>query len=129
MISQIKQKISRSNIQNADTLCFDLEKDSLSNLHADYIFMVQVLLHINDVELILSRLYEVLRENGHLLIVDFNKNEKIVSDLVHNGFDLRELTDIMTKIGYRNIQSKTFYAGSKIFMGHDASLFILDSQR
>ncbi|WP_425803270.1 class I SAM-dependent methyltransferase [Desulfitobacterium sp. Sab5] len=129
IINQIKQKISSSNIQNVDTLCFDLEKDSLSNLHADYIFMAQVLLHINDVELILSRLYEVLKENGHLLIVDFNKNEKIVSDMVHNGFDQIELTDIMTKIGYRDIQSKTFYAGSKIFMGYDASLFILDSQK
>ncbi|GAA4653254.1 class I SAM-dependent methyltransferase [Anaerocolumna aminovalerica] len=129
MINQIKQKISGSNIQNADTLCFDFEKDSLLDLHADYIFMAQVLLHISDVELVLSRLYEVLEESGHLLIVDFNKNEEIVSDIVHNGFDQIELTDIMTKIGYRNIRSKTFYTGSKIFMGHDASLFILDSQK
>lgn len=129
MISQIKQKISGSNIQNAATLCFDIEKDSSSDLHADYIFMTQVLLHINDVELVLSRLYEVLKESGHLLIVDFDKNEKIVSDMVHNGFDQIELTEIMTKIGYRDIQSKIFYTGSKIFMGHDASLFILDSQK
>jgi len=129
MISQIKQKISSSKIQNAATLCFDFEKDSLLDLHADYIFMAQVLLHINDVELVLSRLYEVLKESGHLLIVDFDKNEKIVSDMVHNGFDQIELAEIMTKIGYREIQSKTFYTGSKIFMGHDASLFILDSQK
>ncbi len=60
MIHQIEQKISSSNIQNAATLCFDFEKDSLSDLHADYIFMAQVLLHINDVELVLSRLYEVI---------------------------------------------------------------------
>jgi ubiquinone/menaquinone biosynthesis C-methylase UbiE len=129
MINQIKQKISDLNIQNADTLCFDFEKEDQSDLHADYIFMVQVLLHINDVELILSRLYDVLNAGGHLLIVDFNKNEEIVSDMVHNGFDQVKLTDIMTKIGYRNIQSKTFYTGSKIFMNHDASLFILDSQK
>lgn len=129
MIKQIEQKISGSNIQNASTLCFDFEKDSLSSLHADYIFMAQVLLHVDDIELVLSRLYEVLNENGHLLIVDFNKNEKIVSDLVHNGFDQIELAETMTKMGYRNIQSKTFYAGSKIFMGQDASLFILDSQK
>lgn len=129
MINQIKQKISSSNIKNAATICFDFEKDSLSDLHTDYIFMAQVLLHINDVELVLSRLYEVLKECGHLLIVDFNKNEEIVSDIVHNGFDQIELIDIMEKIGYRNIQSKTFYTGNKIFMGHDASLFILDSQK
>jgi ubiquinone/menaquinone biosynthesis C-methylase UbiE len=129
MINQIKKKISSLNIKNATTLCFDFEKDNLLNLHADYIFMAQVLLHISDIDLILSRLYEVLKKDGHLLIVDFNKNKRIDSDLVHNGFDQIELTNIMEKIGYRNIQSKTFYNGSKIFMGQDASLFILDAQK
>lgn len=129
MINQIKQKTSDLNIQNVDTVCYDFEKEGQSDLHADYIFMVQVLLHINDVELVLSRLYDVLNVGGHLLIVDFNKNEEIVSDMVHNGFDQVKLTDIMTKIGYRDIHSKIFYTGSKIFMNHDASLFILDSQK
>lgn len=129
MIHQIKQKISDSNIQNADTLCFDFEKESLSDLKVDYIFMVQVLLHISDVELVLSRLYQVLKEGGHLLIVDFDQNEKVVSEMVHSGFDQAKLTDRMTKIGYKGIQSKTFYTGSKMFMGQDASLFILDSQK
>ena len=129
MVSQVRQKLAGSNVENASALCFDFEKDCLLDLQADYIFMAQVLLHINDIELLLSRLYAVLKEGGHLLIVDFDKNEKIVSDRVHNGFDQIELAEIMTKIGYRNIQSKTFYRGSKIFMGQDASLFILGSQK
>lgn len=129
MINQIKQKISDFDIQNVDTLCFDFEKEDLSALRADYIFMAQVLLHIDDYEFVLSRLFDVLNEGGHLLIVDFNKNEKIVSDIVHNGFHQDELSDMMTKIGYKNIQSKTFYTGSKIFMGQDASMFILDSRK
>lgn len=91
--------------------------------------MAQVLLHINDVELVLSRLYDVLNKGGNLIIVDFNKNKEIVSDMVHNGFDQEKLIDLMTKIGYREIQSRTFYSGRKIFMSHDASLFILDSQK
>lgn len=129
MIDQIKQKISDFNLQNVDTLCFDFEQENLSDLRADYIFMAQVLLHIEDVEFVLSRLFDVLNEGGHLLIVDFDQNEEIVSDLVHNGFNQVELTDMMTKIGYRDIQSKTFYTGSKIFMGQDASMFILDSRK
>lgn len=39
MINQIKQKTSDCNIQNVDTLCFDFEKEGLSDLHADYIIM------------------------------------------------------------------------------------------
>ncbi|MFP3380692.1 class I SAM-dependent methyltransferase, partial [Bacillus sp. SIMBA_069] len=57
MINQIRQKISDFDIQNVDTLCFDFEKEALSDLHVDYIFMAQVLLHIHDVELVLSRLF------------------------------------------------------------------------
>jgi len=129
MINQIKQKIADSNIQKVDTLCFDFEKEALLDLHTDYVFMAQVLLHIQDVELVLSRLYDVLSAGGHLLIVDFNKNEKVVSDMVHNGFEQEKLTDLMAKIGYRDIQSKTIYNGSQIFMGQDASMFILDSQK
>ncbi|OCT16392.1 methyltransferase type 12 [Paenibacillus pectinilyticus] len=129
MINQIKQKMADLHIQHADTLCFDFEKEGLSDLHADYIFMAQVLLHIPDVEFVLSRLFDVLNVGGHLLIVDFDKNEKVVSDMVHNGFNQAELADMMTKIGYRNVQSKTFYSGSKIFMGQDASMFVLDAQK
>ena len=129
MINQIKRKIADDHIRNAAALCFDLEKERLSDLRADYIFMAQVLLHIKDVELLLSRLFEVLNEDGHLLIVDFDKNEKVVSDLVHNGFNQEELAAVMTKIGFKDIQSETFYKGSKIFMGQDASMVILDARK
>jgi ubiquinone/menaquinone biosynthesis C-methylase UbiE len=129
MLEQINQKIADSNIRNADTLCFDFETAFRSDIHADYIFMAQVLLHINDVELILSRLYEVLNPEGHLLMVDFNKNEEIISDKVHNGFEQEKLIALMTKIGFKGIKSKTFYNGNKIFMNQDASLFILDAKK
>ncbi len=127
MLNQIEKKIAANNIQNAVTLCFDFERDSLSDLKADYIFMVQVLLHIKDVEPVLSRLYEVLNQGGHLLIIDFDKNEKVASDMVHNGFDQKELAETMAPLGYINIQSETFYTGSRIFMGEDADMFILEA--
>lgn len=127
MLNQIEKKIAANNIQNAATLCFDFERDSLSDLKADYIFMVQVLLHIKDVGPVLSRLYEVLNQGGHLLIIDFDKNEKVASDMVHNGFDQKELAETMAPLGYIDIQSETFYTGSRIFMGEDAAMFILDA--
>ncbi|MBP1754064.1 MAG: methyltransferase type 12 [Firmicutes bacterium] len=129
MISQVENKISASKIQNADTLCFDFEKDNLLDLHADYIFMAQVLLHIEDYLPVLSKLYDVLEPGGHLIIIDFNKNNDIVSDMVHNGFDPEELSAVMEKVGYQKIRFNTFYTGNNIFMGHDASMFVLDSQK
>lgn len=129
MIEQMKKKITSLNIDNAETLCFDFENDSSSELHSDYIFMSQVLLHIDDTDLILKRLYEVLNPGGHLIIVDFHKNEAVKSDKVHNGFDVNDLIARMMKMGYIKLQSKTFYTGRKIFMNQDASLFILDARK
>jgi ubiquinone/menaquinone biosynthesis C-methylase UbiE len=129
MLNIIDQKIFDSNTLNASTLCFDFEKSTQPGIHADYIFMAQVLLHIQDFESVLSRLYDILNFEGHLLIVDFNKNAQVVSDMVHNGFDQEQLKEIMSKIGYKDIQTKTFYNGSKLFMGQDASLFILDAKK
>jgi ubiquinone/menaquinone biosynthesis C-methylase UbiE len=129
MINQVKQKLSDLNLEKVDTICFDLEQEDLKGIHVDYIFMAQVLLHIKNVDIVLARLYDVLNDGGHLLIVDFDKNEQIDSDLVYNGFEQTKLADEMSKLGYKNIQSKTFYSGSKIFMGQDASMFILDAQK
>lgn len=129
MLQIIKEKISAADARNASTLCFDFETSSPSNLSADYIVMAQVLLHIQDYAALLTKLYDVLDDEGHLLIVDFNKNDKVVSELVHNGFDQEQLGELMRKIGFRDIRSKTIYNGSKIFMNQDASLFIMDAKK
>lgn len=129
MIHQLEQKITNLKLKNAKTLLFDFEKKEQLDIRTDYIFMAQVLLHIKDIELILSRLYKILNDEGHLIIVDFVENDKVISDIVHPGFDVLKLSDRMSTIGYKKIQYKTFYHGSKIFMGQDASLFVIDAKK
>lgn len=97
MIEQVKQKISRTNAHNAKALCRDLEVESSLELHADYVFIVQTLLHIKEIVPVLKSLYNIVNEGGHLLIVDFDKNEDIASDEVHNGFEQEELINIVKK--------------------------------
>ena len=129
MLDIVKKKITDVGALNARTLCFDFESSSQPDLRADYIFMAQVLLHIQDYEALLAKLHAVLNDEGHLLIVDFNKNDKVVSELVHNGFDQEQLKALMLKIGFKDIRSKTIYSGTKLFMNQDASLFIMDGKK
>ncbi|OEH85156.1 methyltransferase type 12 [Desulfuribacillus stibiiarsenatis] len=129
MLHIVNKKISDANAQNASSLCLDLETSINLDNSADYIFMAQVLLHIRDYTSVLSKLYNILNHEGHLLLVDFNKNENVVSDLVHNGFDQEQLKAIMLEIGFKDVQTETFYTGSKLFMGQDASMFIIDAKK
>ena len=129
MISVVDRKINEAGIVNANSLCFDFETSDSETVNADYIFMAQVLLHIRDYKSVLQKLHGILNEEGHILIVDFDKNDNIASDLVHNGFDHYELRDSMLDIGYRDIEIRTIYSGEKIFMGKDASMFILRARK
>ncbi len=129
MIEQVRQKIADMKADNAAVLCCDLEKERKDGLRADYVILAQTLLHIKEVKPILSSLFEVLNQGGHLLVVDFNKNEAIVSSEVHNGFDRNSLADILLDIGFTEAESIIFHSENGIFMGQDASLFILDAMK
>lgn len=59
MLNIVDQKISDSKAVNASTLCFDFETSTQPSIRADYIFMAQVLLHIQDFESVLSKLYDI----------------------------------------------------------------------
>ncbi len=127
MVEVVRQKLRRARIPNAEVLCCDFEEDSPSDIQADYILMAQVLLHIRDIEPLLARLYAALREGGHLLIVDFDKNEAVVSSEVHNGFVQDDLMSLLKRLGFAAVCSETFYHGENLFMGQDASLFLMDA--
>lgn len=127
MIEQVNRKISSEQVQNVSAICCDFLQEVPTTIKADYIIMSQVLLHIQDSRSILTKLYEVLNEGGHLMIIDFDKNERVVSDKVHNGFEPHKLIDLLKQIGFTSATAQTFYHGEKIFMNQDASLFLLDA--
>ncbi len=89
--------------------------------------MSLVLLHIPDTKKILHELFRILNKNGKLIIVDFDKNDKINHPKVHNGFLHEELEKIMSEVGFKSTEIKTFYHGTGIFMNQDASMFLSSS--
>lgn len=129
MLELLEQKIVKKKIKNATTLCCDFLVEVPPNVQVDYVILSQVLLHIPDTRLILTRLYNVIKTQGHLIVVDFDKNERILYDKVHNGFEQQALKSLIGHIGFSSANSRTFHHGNAIFMNQDASLFILNAKK
>ncbi|MGM0837326.1 MAG: class I SAM-dependent methyltransferase [Bacillota bacterium] len=123
MLEVAKAKISRRGINNSKVLYSDFTKET-PELKADIVLLSLVLLHIPDTIKILQELFNILNDDGKLIIIDFDKNDQIYHPKVHNGFSHEELKNKLSEVGFNSIEMKTFYHGKGIFMKQDASMFI-----
>ncbi|MDZ5472247.1 methyltransferase domain-containing protein [Bacillus sp. 31A1R] len=128
MLEVAKAKIAHKGITNAEVLYSDFTQRT-SELKADIILLSLVLLHIPDTNKILRELFKILNDGGKLLIIDFDKNDKINHPKVHNGFLHEELTKRLSEVGFKSTEIRTFYHGERIFMNQDASMFISSSKK
>ncbi|MFK2826773.1 methyltransferase domain-containing protein [Bacillus sp. B190/17] len=126
MLEVAKAKISHKGMTNSKVLHSDFTQET-PELKADIILMSLVLLHIPDTKKILQELFNTLNNDGKLIMIDFDKNDKINHPKVHNGFSHEELKKRLSEVGFKSIEMKTFYHGHRIFMSQDASMFISSS--
>jgi ubiquinone/menaquinone biosynthesis C-methylase UbiE len=126
MLEVAKAKISHKGITNSKVLYSDFTQET-PELKADIVLMSLVLLHIPDTKKILQELFNILNNGGKLIIIDFDKNDKINHPKVHNGFSHEELKKRLSEVGFKSIEIKTFHHGNRIFMNQDASMFISSS--
>ncbi|MDR4886038.1 methyltransferase domain-containing protein [Fredinandcohnia sp. QZ13] len=123
MLEVAKTKISQKGITNSNVLYSDFTQET-PELKADIVLLSLVLLHIPDTDKILQELFRILNDGGKLIIIDFDKNDRINHPKVHNGFLHNELKKRLSEVGFKSIEMKTFYQGTRIFMNQDASIFI-----
>ncbi len=123
MLEVVNAKIAKKGMTNIKTLHSDFTK-SAPELKVDIVLMSLVLLHIPDTKTILQELFSILNNDGKLIMVDFDKNDKVNHPMVHNGFSHESLKKTLSEVGFKSIKIKTFYYGCCIFMNQDASMFI-----
>lgn len=123
MLDIVREKIKRTNIHNAEVIHSNFLQNSKTK-KADILLVSLVLLHIPDTKKILKFFYEILNPQGRIILIDFDKNEKINHPKVHNGFTDLEIKSLLSEVGFHNIKKNTFYHGKNIFMKEDASLFL-----
>lgn len=126
MLEVAKAKIEHREMTNLQVLCSDFTQET-PELKADIILISLVLLHIPDTQMILQKLFNILNPDGKLIIVDFDKNEQVNHPKVHNGFVHEDLERMLSEVGFKSTDMKTFYHGERIFVKQDASMFIASS--
>ena len=128
MIEQVEKKLADKNTKKASVLCLDIEKDAQLPNKVDTIILSLVLHHIQDNHRLLTKFYETFNEDGQLLIIEMEKQEKDSSDHGH-GMDRSVLATTLAGIGYQNIQSDIFYDAKKESDGQEASRFVLSARK
>lgn len=126
VLEVVTAKITERGITNSKVLYSDFTQGS-PELKADIVLLSLVLLHIPDTKLILRKLFSILNKEGKLIIIDFDKNDKVNHPKIHNGFLHNELKNILSEVGFKSTKIKTFYHGDQIFANQDASMFISNS--
>ena len=125
MMEVVGEKIEAGNIKNAETRA----ADELDHNEADVIIVSLVMLHVPEYKKLIKKLYRLLSDSGQLLIADFDKNESIYHEKVHNGFTHDEMQSALIDAGFKSADIKTFYHGEKVFMNKDASMFLASAEK
>lgn len=125
MAASIQKKINQIGMKNARVICGDAAGSLDPGIQADVLIVVQVLLHEDDVRTLLAKLYDRVSPGGTIIIVDYERNDHVESDRVHPGFELMRLQADLLSAGFEPIYFSPFLHAEKIFMGQNASLFIL----
>ena len=116
MVKVMNNKIKTSKVKNLKTLNFNLEKVELKDAKFDFIFNQMVLHHINDIDNIFRKFYNLLNPGGFLAIADLYTEDGSFHGegfTGHNGFEIEKLSARIEKQGFTDISHRKCYTINK----------------
>ncbi|MDU1338746.1 MAG: class I SAM-dependent methyltransferase [Clostridium butyricum] len=133
MVDVLNSKIKAFEIDNMKVYEIDInENNILPEDSYDVIYTSMALHHIIETKATIKNLYRLLKLNGYLCIVDldeedgsFHKEERDFNG--HNGFNQNVLKNILLEIGFKEVDTNTFYEDLKVVeeMNVKYSLFLM----
>ena len=118
MVKIMKEKIKSTNSQNLKPMMFNLEKEEWNGENFDLIITQMVLHHVNDLDNIFRKFYEIINPGGYLAIADLYPEDGSFHGEGfegHKGFDTNILADKLREYGFGNIYArKCFVINKKI---------------
>lgn len=116
MLKVINNKIKAFGTGNLKTLYFNLEQFDFKDTRFDFVFNQMVLHHINDIEDIISKFYNLLNPGGFLAIADLYPEDGSFHGkgfTGHKGFDPAKLSGLLLKHSFQNIIHRKCYVIDK----------------
>ncbi len=113
MLDVLTEKIADAYVTNMHPMQLDLLKDALPDQRFDLTYSLMVLHHIQDVNSVIEKFYDVLKPDGYLLIADLDTEDGSFhtdgSTDVHLGFDRDELRNLVENSGFGNVSFSNAY--------------------
>lgn len=122
-------KIADNSLDNCYVLGDDLERDGMLDYSFNNIVIAQVLLHIPEYQVLLDKLYKCINPGGKIFIFDYYLNSNVSSALVHNGFDIEQLSSCLKGNGFKKITIEAVYEDDSLLLGGYGQLFMLQANK
>ena len=136
MIKQLEDKVTEHNLDKITVTQLNINDDHDLKSEYDIIYSSMSLHHVTSLEETLQNFYDLLQDGGQLCIVDLDKEDGSFHSqesnfLGHNGFEQKELSQLLEQVGFNNIMSETFYNDERSIGNRNIeySLFIMKAQK
>ena len=117
MLAALEEKITENKVQNIIPRHLDLARGELPPERFDLIFSSMALHHIQDVESLLARFFQLLNPGGKVAIADLDAEDGgfhgDIPDVFHLGFDRRKLGRWLEKAGFTDVSATTAHVMKK----------------
>ncbi|MEG2288779.1 MAG: class I SAM-dependent methyltransferase [Clostridium sp.] len=118
MIEELRIKVKESKITNVNTWCGDVLTFN-EDEKFDVIYTSMALHHIIQLPAILKKLYTMLNPSGKIIIIELRKDDGTFHEEIqdydgHNGFEIKEMEEILESVGLKEISSNVFYSSNKM---------------
>lgn len=116
MVKIMNYKVDTGKFKNVFPVCFDLLNQDYQDKSFDCIITQLVLHHIKDINLILSKFYNMTTDGGYIAIAEiFEEDGSFHGDGFegHKGFKPEFLAERLEKVGYKSVQFEECYTMKK----------------
>jgi ubiquinone/menaquinone biosynthesis C-methylase UbiE len=134
MINVMNEKVASSGLSHLKPIFFDLEKKNYLSVKFDCIYTQMAMHHVNDMNGIAQRFFDLLKPGGYLTIADLYAEDGSFHGegfTGHNGFDVTRLQSMLGKIGFHQTVTQQCYTIKKIIdeKTHSFPIFLMVSMK